>query len=372
MHHTAVDTKEFTFKHNVPDELFAELREMLEVYHGYFMRYWGRKSQLKNKPTIHIYADYDDFLQISGASHGVLGWYHLFSNSLHVFWDRTDPEYTIDVLFHEANHMLADMINGRFRYPHWIEESMAEYYGASEWQPATKSMTTGRVQAGRLAEVKADIAKGKMWSLHQLIHNQTYRSYTWGWSFIHFMMETPAYEKRWKKLYLDLANREGIERQVEGPFKTVAPQVMEELLLKYTGHQSLATLEQEWHAYVQALDVDSVEGYERAGRKLRTMPEKQDEAREYLEKAVAMGAKNPHTYAALAQLLEDADETEKGLAMIERALKLDPLDPEFYYSKGQLLRKAGGDDNTNAAKRAFQLAAELDPSSWKYAIAAAE
>lgn len=367
-----VETRIFKFEHNLPDELFEELKTLLETYHKYFTKYWGKKTKLPSKPTIFLYADQGDFHQISGAPSGVLGWYHPMNNTLHVFWDRTDAEYTIDVLFHETNHLLSDMINGRFRYPHWIEEPMAEYYGAAEWDPEKKKMKVGRIQAGRLAEIKADIAANRWWTIKQLIHNRGYRSYTWGWSFVHFLMET-GYAKKWKRYYLDLAHKaSGVPRRVEGPWRVVEPADQEKLLLRYLGHKTVDTLQAEWHDYVRQLEVEDLEGLERAGRKLRTMSDKRREARDFLQRAIDMGSKDPRTFAALADLLKEEGATASALKTIDRALEFDPLEAEYYYLRGKILERRGREDDLVEAKRCHELAAEIDPESWKYATAAAE
>ena len=367
-----IETKNFKFAHNLPDELFEELRELFEIYYKTFTKYWRLKTKLAHKPTVHIYSDAGDFNQIAtNGPGGVLGYYHLLSNELHLYWDRADPELTIDVLFHETNHMLSDMVNGKFRYPRWIEEPMAEYYGASKWNKKTKKMEMGFVQAGRLAEIQDDIAKGKTMKLKNLIGSTSYQCYTWGWSFVHFMMETPKYQKKWKKFWLDIAHKNGIKRKGAGPFRTCDRDLLEKLLLKYTGHKKLDTLEKEWHAYVKKLEAQSLEGIEAAGRKLRSMG-KYTKAEKFLAKAVSMGAKSPHTYAAYADVLYRGSGWSKALSMINKAIEMDPLDSEFYYKKGKILVQPGPVKNKKIAKQCYLLAAEITPDEWKYAITAAE
>ena len=361
-----VETRTFKYETNLPDEIFLNLKSLMEAYYKNFKKYWKRKTQLPNKPTIYLYADHGDYAQVSGASGGVVGWYHLLNNTLHVYWDRSDPDFTIDVLFHEANHMLSDMINGKFRYPHWIEEPMAEYYGASKWDPKKKKMSVGHVQAGRLTEVRYDIGNKKWMKLEDLIGARSYRSYTWGWSFCHFMMETPKYKKKWQKFYLALAHGKKVVREYQGPFKTVSAEEQKKQLKKFLGIKDFKELEKEWHAYVKNLKVNELEGLERAGRKLRTMG-KSKEAREFLSKAVKMGAKSPYTYAAYAQILRRGSERQEAIKMIDKAIELDPLEPEFRYIKGRLLESIRKGDE---AKKQFQLAAEIDPESWKYVGAA--
>ncbi|MCB9919271.1 MAG: hypothetical protein H6832_12790 [Planctomycetes bacterium] len=367
--HISVETKDFKFEHNLPDELFDNLKDLMEVYHKTFLKYWGKRPEGKVKPTINFYSDYGDFAQISGASGGIVGWYHPISKQLHVYWDRTDPDFTIDVLFHEANHMLVDMIDGPFRYPHWIEEPMAEYYGASKWDPEKKEMEIGRVQAGRFAEILYEMQEDKWMKLEDLVGSSSYRSYTWGWSFVYFLMKTPKYEKKWKKLWLDLAHKRGVKRSFEGPFKTVETEIVKEMLLKYLGHEVLETLEREWHDFLKNVKIDELDGLEQAGRKLRTMG-KNTEAKDMLSQAVEKGAQSPFTYAAYAQLLTKPGERKRAFEMIDKAIQLDPLEAEFYYIKGKMTEVTANEKDMLEAVRLYSLAHDIDPLPWKYVEAA--
>lgn len=366
-----IEDRYFKYEHNLPEELFEELRELITVYHKTFLRYWGRKPKSKVKPTVNLYADYDDYAQISGASGGIVGWYHLLSKHLHVYWDRTDPEFTIDVLFHEANHMLVDMIDGPFRYPQWIEEPMAEYYGASKWLKDKKKMSIGHIQAGRFAEIRGDMENDKWMKLENLFGSSSYRSYTWGWSFVYFLMKTPKYEKKWKKLYLDLAHSKKVRKSYEGPFKTVDADTVKKLILKRLGHKVPETLQKEWWDFLKKVKVDEVDGLERAGRKLRTMG-KTKEAKKLLAEAIAKGAKSPYTFSAYAKVLNKPGERAERMKMIDKAIALDPLESEFYYIKGQFLRYSDSEKQIAEAHRLFKLAFEINPESWKYLEAAEE
>lgn len=365
-----VETKTFKFEHNLPEELFDQLKELMEAYYKTFTKYWKLKTKLPNKPTINLYADRGDFNQISGASGGVVGWYHLLSNQLHIFWDRTDPDFTKDVLFHEANHMLSDMVNGKFRYPHWIEEAMAEYYGASSWDPKTKKISVGGMQPGRLMEVKRGLEAGKPMKLEQLVGSRGYSSYNWGWSFVNFMMETPKYREKWKRYWKALAHGKGVKRGGYGPFRECDPEEQKKQLLKHLKIKDLKPLELEWHAYIKKLKVEDVTGLEQAGRKLRMMG-KLDEAQKYLRQAIEKGSTSPHTHAAYADILDHKGKRDLARKMIDKAIELDPLEPDFYYKKGKIAAEGRASDK-EAAKKWFRLAAEMDPQNWTYAAAAAD
>ncbi len=364
-----VKTKDFTFEHNIPPELFENLKSLFQVYLKTFMKKWKRKPELAHKPVINLYANIEDYRQISGASGGIVGWYSPSSNQLHFFWDFTDPASTLNTMFHETNHMLADMINGDFRYPAWIEEPMAEYYGGSKWDPKKKKITPGQIQPGRLTVVKLGIKEGKTFTLKQLFRMERFGAvhYAWGWTFIHFLMKTPKYAKRFEKFYLDLAHKKGIKRKIfYGKVKTVTPEVAESLLLKYLKVKSLDQLQKEWMAYVKKLQVNSLEGMERAGTRFIMFGEEKM-GRKLLEKAVKMGAKSPVTYTTLAQALyRTPEERRRALALLDKAAQIDPLFAVIYYRKGQILGSFNSMTKKKEGLRNLYLASEIEPDNWKY------
>lgn len=46
-------------------------------------------------------------------------------------YDRVDPRYTEGVILHETIHCLQRLIQADFTHPHFPNESVAEYHGAS-------------------------------------------------------------------------------------------------------------------------------------------------------------------------------------------------------------------------------------------------
>ncbi len=374
-----VETKDFIFEHNLPLPLFKELRELFEVYLKTFLKKWRKKPHLPRKPRINLYADHGDYSQISGAKGGIVGWYHPMTQELHLYWDRRDPKFTINVLFHETNHLLSDMINGDFRYPDWIEEPMAEYYGASKWNPRakdkTKRMTMGHVQASRLAVVKTQIKEGEKLKLKDMLRIPDFGAvhYAWGWTFIHFLMNSKKYAKRWEKYYLDLAHKKTIRRKpLYGKVKTVTPETAEKLLLKYLRVKSLDALEKEWYAYIDSLEIEDVDGYAAAGRHFRMLGEWK-EAKKYLKKAVDLGVKNPYAYMAYADLLGTSGKDRKeAIRLLDKAISLDPLEAEFRYRKGRLLLTFHDDKRKQEGLRLVRLAAEMNPEDWTYIHAVAD
>ncbi|MFQ5503341.1 MAG: tetratricopeptide repeat protein [Planctomycetota bacterium] len=367
-----VQSRNFTFEHNLPEELFSDLRELLEAYWSVFMKKWNLRPRSKTRPTVYLYADEQDYYQISGADRGDVGFYNPRTTALHFYWDRNDPRFTMSTLLHETTHLLVDLVTKNFAYPTWLEESMAEYFGASRWRPKAKDknqrLTTGQVQPGRLVVVKRDIRKGKWLGIRDMMKAKefTATNYAWGWTFVHFLMSS-KYAKKFETFYLDLAHRKrGVRRVEVGGRKNEVPvEEQERLLLRYLRVKSMAVLEKQWHEHIERLEVDSLEAMEEAGQFLRIFGQF-DQAKKLFAKAVSMGAKLPQTYASYASLLDGPDEINQALAMIDRAIELDPLEPEHYYSKAKILIRKKELKSDREAKRLFNLAAEIDPENLVY------
>jgi hypothetical protein len=71
-------------------------------------------------------------------------------------------------MFHESNHYLQSLVDPAFWIPHFPGESLAEYYGASSWDPVKKKLTVGLIQEERLCEIQSDIDAGEGMDLVRL------------------------------------------------------------------------------------------------------------------------------------------------------------------------------------------------------------
>ena len=368
--------KNYIFKYNIPKAKFEEMRELFDMFWDVFMRKWKLKPDKKKKPTIYLFANRDDFEQISAATPGILGFYNYYTKELYFYLDRRDPVFTIDVMFHELNHLLVDKTNGNFLYPAWISEPMAEYYGASRWNPKAKRkkdrLIPGYLQAGRLMVVKEDIRKKRFVTLKDMIYKPRFeaRDYAWGWTFIHYLLSEKKYASRFRKFFLEIAHGRGIHRVPAAAGNvTIEPETGEKLLLKRLGVKSLDVLQKEWYAYIAGLKVTRVDALEMAGRYMARSG-KRKEAKEMLGRAVAGGAKTADTYSVYASLLTKSSERAEALRMISKAIEMDPLEGSHYYEKAKLLgRVEGRKRNRSEILKNLGLACELDPENLEWAIA---
>jgi tetratricopeptide (TPR) repeat protein len=362
-------TKHFAFEHTLPKDAFENLRDLMEAYFAAFCRDWRIKPPKElGALKVCLYHDYDTFLQVGGAGNGVLGYFRFVKPlELNFFYDRLDPEFTEEVMFHETNHYLQKLIDVDFAYPHFPGESLAEYYGASRWEPEKKKLTTGLILEGRLTEVQTDFQRGEWMDLEKLVTTEMYEHYTWGWSLVHFLMSDKRYSAKFQKFFTSLPEAKGIRKVEMGrdnlrtiEQKDVLGPFMEALGLK--DKEALGALQKEWHAYVKELPLVSARGYEEAAYKAASMyPPRPIKAKRLFEEALALGAKNPMTYHRFAELLHREGEHDRALGLWKQAIEMDPLIGEFYWGMARAARAKGKKDE---AKRLSKLAREIDPEIW--------
>lgn len=372
--HVAVRTKRFVFRHTLPDDVFAQFQDLFETYYEYFTRFWKIRPGPKfGTPEINIYHNHEYFLQRSGAPRGVVGWYMPSTRELHFFYDRERVQFTIDVMFHEGNHMLAHMVDEKFWYPWWLGEGLAEYFGASHWDPETKTMTTGHLQSARLAVLHVDIEDNKRWlALEDLIKSDRLGAveYSWTWSLCHFLLSTEKYAECFRKHFLNLARSSAIPK-VPGPFppfRTVAPDVRVESLLRDLKVKKLETLQEEWYDYIrshlnmQRADID----YESAGWMMELYGERR-RARDMFRKAIENGSKSAYVHYGYAKLLFSRNRVDTALEHAERAVELDPLHARARALVGSCFVSKGSVEEGN---RLLALAQEIDPDDPELWLAA--
>lgn len=363
------ESAHFRFEYTVTPEVFENLKNLFEAFYAEFTRKMGVKLSLQGgKLLVCLYSDREKFHQVSGAPYGALGYFKFVDPvELNIFYERRDPRQTIDVLFHETNHYLTFLIDPKFRYPDWINESLAEYYGASQWDPEKKKMTVGHVQEGRLV-VLQDAMIGEEWmGLEEMIRTENFSAlhYAWGWSFAHFLIHTPKYSKRFLKFYPALAKDRQLKRRLWAfNMKEVPVDDQIEALKKYLGVKDLKDLEKEWHEYIKTkLELKTHRGFGEAGKwAMRNgMPIK---AEKFFKTAIEKGTTDPTTFHQYAMLIQGQENRNKeAIPILEQAIQCDPLNAEYYFDLGRIYEKLGGDENKEKGIRLVKLALEIDPDN---------
>lgn len=359
-----VETRRFKFVHTLPDEVFAEFQDLFETYYDYFTKYWRfRPASDFGKVTINIYNNRGDFEQISGAPSGVVGWYMPHKRDLNFYYDRENHRYTVDVMFHEGNHMLTHMIDADMWYPWWIGEGMAEYFGASEWDPEKKEMKIGLLQGGRLAVLKEQFEKQKL-ELKTLLETDGMGAvgYAWAWSFCHFLLHTEAYEKRFRKYFLAVARDRSIKRVPRMmQFKMLPAEERSASLLRYLKVRDIEELQKEWYEYIEtqlALQRkrDDV-NWGQAGYVMKMYGE-QPKARLFFKRAIEQGSKEAYVHFGYAELKWRQNMSGIATKYAHKALEIDPLHAGAIALLGDIKRAAG---EAEEGLRLLELAHEIAP-----------
>ena len=364
-------TKHFEFQYTVPPHIFEYYRDLMEAYYKEFAKTWKVKQPKDlGRLTVCFYTDVQKFQQIGGAPSGVLGYFRFVKPiELNFYYDRLDPEGTEQVMYHEANHYLQMLMNPAFSMPHFPGEAIAEYYGASKFDPETGKLETGQVLEGRLAEIKMQVLAGDMMDLEKMITTDgMYEHYNWGWSLAHFLMNDPRYRKKFEKFVKDLADGKGVRVvPYTGNLTTVPTDEVWAHFKRTFGlktDEDVVEFQGQWHAYVKdGLDFVSSRGLEQAARRAAGlgMPIK---AKRLYKEAIDAGTKSAITYHRYAELLDGSGSGAEALQYYRKAVELAPLEASFYGDLGHALYRQGQKEEGLALAR---LALELDPDNFMLA-----
>jgi hypothetical protein len=339
------ESKAFRYEYTIPPHIFAEYRDAMEAYYAQFIKAWKiTPPRGEPKLPVNIYRDAKSYHQVSGAPGGALAYFRFVKPwDLNTYYNRLDNEYSKHVLYHEANHYLQLLVDITFAVPHFPGEAMAEYYGASHWDPATKKFETGLIQEGRLCEIQTDIAAGDKVTLEKLLTtDRMYQHYTWGWSLVHFLMNDTRYATKFQKFFLALSGGKGIQRQDLGRdnLRTVSQEDVWKVFQSELGLKDAAAvrkMETEWYDHIDKLGLVSESGLAKAGF-TAAQTGRPIRARRFFKEAIAKGTQNPLVFEKYAELLDEEGKNSEAKEMLAKAIEIDPLEGKFYNALGHRLR----------------------------------
>lgn len=367
-----LNTKNFAFEYTIDPEVMKRYADMMEVYYKTFTKAWGiKKPRGMGRLKVCFYHDREYFQQVSAAPNGVIGYFRFVKPiELDFFYERLDEQLTQDVMFHETNHYLTHLIDPMFNYPSWINESLAEYYGASEWDPKKKKMIIGNLQEGRLATIQDAIRLDEWQSLEDLIRKPQREfnaiHYAWGWSFVHYLMSDPKTAKAFKKFYLALGRDKSIKRKPD--FRrifSVEPEEQIRVFKKFMKVDSVEEFEKGWHEHVRGMKAATGDGFRNAGdiALARGMPIK---AQRFFKTALDMGDTNCMTHFGYGRALYQKGKHEEAQAQFKKAVEIDPLQGRFWMYLADSMSR--GKKNAKEVQRMRQLALEIEPDNYDLMI----
>jgi hypothetical protein len=390
------ETRHFIVTSNCTDAVRREYEDRLEAYYKAFTEDWGitlSPGEVRGKMKFMLYRDYDDFLRETRQHAGVGGFFSFATGELQLYDDMRDPEETRDTLFHEGNHLLTYLIDTHFRYPTWLNEGMAEYYGTAEID-ANGRFRVGDLQYGRIVSLRTDRANNAFLHLRPdvLLVGQDdygYRQYAYGWSFVHFLMQSPRYARGFRSFFANLPKNQDVAcRQdlhlsaIKTAVRVPEPASVVTALEKRLG-KSIEALEQEWLVSIDATygELTPMAWYKAAGLALdhpRADGSHVRDAMEYLDRACSLGIDVPACYRQYAELLRRGGAIEateasslappdpaKAWAMIQKAIQLDPIDGYNYVEAAGILILDGPLQDLDKAKSMCDTAGALaDKGDW--------
>lgn len=358
------ETKNFRFEYTIAPSVFAEYREALEAFFKEFGKVWKLETPKGNpKLPVNIYGSPKEFYQVSGVGAGTLAYFRFVKPwDLNGYHDRMDVDFSKQVFYHEFTHYLVKLVDLDFAYPHFPNESVAEYYGASKYDPATKKFTTGLLQDGRLCEIEADIAAGERMPLQKIVGGgRMYEHYNWGWSLVHFLMNDDKLRPKFTAFFLALSKGKGVRREEIGMdnLRTCSDDEIWRVFCESLGLKdadAVRKLEAAWHSDVEKKIVlatargkgmAAIES-KKQGRKLR--------AKRLFQEALDGGNQSPVVFHEYADLLMSDGKYTEGIAVLKKALERDPLNGWFHGTMSRALLAQGKKDE---AAKARKLAREI-------------
>jgi hypothetical protein len=366
-------TAHFEFESTQPPSQNEDFAELLETYFREFSKVWKVTVPPKwGRLKVCFFGSSADFHRTATNRPNVLAYYRFVEpRELDFFYERNAPEQSVECLFHEANHYLTHLLNERFCYPHWVNEAMAEYYGASQWDSVTKTMKVGGILQGRLAEVRKDMADQKFMNVKDLVSSTAgaYQHYYWGWSFVHFLMESPKHRTKFMKFFADLATARDIQRVPQSGlpgFIVIADgqEILKAFLSRMAlKEQDLSALQSEWYKHIESLDATDVSGLEQGGLNAFREGYWRFRAPRLLKEAVEKGSRSPNVWAVYSWCLHLAgDEASRAEAqkVMAKATETMPLESSLWAIRGYVAY-ASGDKETGT--RLVALANELSPDA---------
>jgi len=364
------ETRHFVVKSNCTEAVRKEYSDRLEAYYTYFTDDWGitlSPGEVKGKMKFFLYRSHEDFQRVTRVPWGVGGFFSFVDKELQLYDDPQDRQLARAVLFHEGNHLLTYLIDTQFRYPIWINEGMAEYYGTTQIDEKGK-FHVGGLQYERIVSLRTDKAAGNVLGLREVLTTEQpefrARHYAVAWSFVHFMMESPKYGKLFRGFFANLAKNQDLKIEVKiysnvkGSLKEASLDNVALALEKRFG-KTIEQLEAEWLQFTeQAYGELSPEAWYLAARLALITPQDDGShvktAFDCYDKAVLGNIKNANCYRDYAEMQREGGVVErKGTVkvqepdqaraweLIQKAIDLDPIEPLSYTEAAAILIMEG-------------------------------
>ena len=223
--------------------------------------------------------------------------------------------------------------------------------------------------SGRLAVIKREMADGKKIKLREMITTQGFEDYTWGWSFVHMLMNDKKHQKNFKKFFLGLATDKNVKR-TRGAGLNLKNVEGEEVLryfmdtMKIEDMDELRELEKTWYDYInEELEFAGENALIWEAKTASSQGEKK-RARKLYEEAFEESMETPLAKAHFdyAQLLRSvSSKKDQRMTHLRAAVAKAPLTAEYRFALGKELARSKKDEEKEEGEKLMAIAKELDP-----------
>lgn len=250
-------TANFDVQTNISQDRADEYARHLEAIRGLYAKVFADDGELRPPARVLVFDTREGYygyaeLALDDRSESTLGMYVPTYRQLLLFEDKDDEDRheVLDTLYHEGFHQFLDQLIPDADIPNWLNEGLAEYFGASQLRPDGE-IQTGGVQEGRLQNLRWFVAGGEPIVPFPQLMVEEYAEfyagnvplkYAQAWSMVHFFRKgaPPQIRKRFLQ-YIHLL-RKGQSRQAA---QAIA-----------WGDVDWNALQQAWWRYVQSLPSD--------------------------------------------------------------------------------------------------------------------
>ncbi len=367
------EKRHFTLITNSSEGNLEEYSDIFERFYSVFVKKWRISSRNRaeyNKPVIKIFRDRSQYLG-SNAPPRSSGVFNYFTGEIRLYNDAADPRYTLDVLFHEGTHLMVQLMRPDFIFPIWVNEGLAEYYGASVIG-RDGGIEVGVIQEGRLVALRSAVDTGKYIALERVLLTQQGKfgslHYAEAWCFIHYLMGHDKYKSKFKGFLHALVADQGFKSRVfrigRGKnMSTVSPVEALKLFKKKMGLSTLDNIEREFMDYVlYGLPDVGKRGYVVSAR-IHFRFGEYDEALGDIETALEMGSTDPNCYLYRGRIYAVKEMYEEAVIACRKAIDINPLNPHFHLELGRVLRESEDRIMMEEGLREYHLATEIEPEN---------
>jgi hypothetical protein len=377
------ETPHFAVITNTSEDHLNRYAQLIEDFYDIFTKRWGVsivKGGKKRKPAIKIFRNQQQY-HANGGPPRTAGVFDSRTVELMLYHDAADPRFTMDVLFHEATHLMIYLLRPDFIFPIWVNEGLAEYYGASVLDEKGH-LECGALQEGRLAVLRYALSHDRYIQLERMVLTSQINfgtvHYAEAWCLVYFLIEHKLYRSRFFSFFSDLATGMGLDEVVvptnskDGRnISYIKPLDMLDLFKRKMGLPVLTELEREYLEFIYyGLPEVGPKGYVASAR-IKMRDHDFDGALDDLKIAVEHGAQEPNCFLHSARIHAMKGRYEAAAVDYMRAIERDPLNPEYHLEIGVALRASEDPLMLEEGLRHIFLATEIAPHEPRFATSLA-